>query len=623
MRSVIGRLFGGSGSFVSCTVLSLCGALGCSGQVPIGTGDGSGGASGGVASAGGAVGLGGSSQAGGGRVSFGGSAAGGSAGAPDIGLTLETSSKLDLLFVIDNSVNMDKKLPRFRQAALSFLQRLIEPRCVGAAASVDVPNGVACPAGTERERTPVSDLHVGVITTSLGAHGGQTCADSDDKGHLIPTVRSGIESYSGLGFAKWDPSQTASPPGVSSSSAFILQVSNMLDGVGVGCGYEASLESWYRFLVDPTPPESVEPQGEAVGLDTDLLAQRAAFLRPDSAVSIVVVSDENDCSIKDEDQGWLVTTQVLNGTSFRMPRATSVCETNPNDACCVSCLTNPELVPAGCALPSQDVACQIPMYPQDEDALNLRCWDQKRRFGFDFLYPMSRYVDALTKPTVLDRAKNPAPNPLFASGAAGTRGPKLINFTTLVGVPWQDVAVSPTGALTLQSAEQLAQNGRWGVIVGDDSVPGDPFMRETTNEREGQNPITKDPILPSTTPNPTANSINGHELRIPLKDQLQNACTFLLQTPEECSSNSQTCECAYEYSDRTALCQASASAPPGMTQYRTGAKPGLRQLSVQSQIGSSAVVGTICVDDAATLPSESGYAPSFEALSRKVAQMVP
>jgi hypothetical protein len=30
----------------------------------------------------------------------------------------------------------------------------------------------------------------------------------------------------------------------------------MVVGAGqIGCGYEAQLESWYRFLVDPTPAE--------------------------------------------------------------------------------------------------------------------------------------------------------------------------------------------------------------------------------------------------------------------------------------------------------------------------------------------------------------------------------
>ncbi|HET9934114.1 MAG TPA: hypothetical protein VFQ35_25605 [Polyangiaceae bacterium] len=587
--------------------------MGCSSRVPIGTGDGSGGASGGVASAGGQVSFGGST------VSAGGSDVGGG------GSLLETSSKLDLLFVIDNSFGMEHKLPRFRQAALSFLQRLIEPRCVGPAASVDVPVGMPCPSGTTRERSPVRDLHVGVITTNLGAHGGQTCGESDDKAHLIATVRSGIESYSGLGFAKWDPAQTASPPGLSSSSAFVLQVSNMLDGVGIGgCGYEASLESWYRFLVDPSPPERVIQQGEPTGLDTDLLAQRAAFLRPDSAVSIVVVSDENDCSIRDGDEGWLVTTQAFNSNPFRMPKATSACQTDPNDRCCMSCAINPDLVPDGCSLPSDDVACRTggPTHSGLEDSLNLRCWDQKRRFGVDLLYPTTRYVGALTQPTVFDRALNPAPNPLFTSGANGTRGPKLINLTTLVGVPWQDLSVSPTGTLTFQNAEQLALNGRWNVVVGEGETPADPFMRESVAERDGANPITGDLVLPSTEVDPLGNAINGHELAFPNQDDLQNACTFALQTPVVCGEGSATCACS-SARDYSALCQASASDPPGSTQYRTGAKPGLRQLRVQSQIGSSAVVGTICVDDAATLPSESGYAPSFEALAAKMRQMLP
>ena len=35
-----------------------------------------------------------------------------------------------------------------------------------------------------------------------------------------------------------------------------------------------------------------------------------------------------------------------------------------------------------------------------------RCWQQKRRFGIDFLYPVDRYVDALTKTTVADREGN-------------------------------------------------------------------------------------------------------------------------------------------------------------------------------------------------------------------------
>jgi hypothetical protein len=78
-----------------------------------------------------------------------------------------------------------------------------------------------------------------------------------------------------------------------------------------GCGYEASLEAWYRFLIDPEPPSSVSvPAGSATSVvgpvDTTVLAQRQAFLRADSLVAIVMLTDENDCSIVDEGYGWLI-----------------------------------------------------------------------------------------------------------------------------------------------------------------------------------------------------------------------------------------------------------------------------------------------------------------------------
>lgn len=278
----------------------------------------------------------------------------------------------------------------------------------------------------------------------------------------------------------------------------------------------------------------------------------------------------------------------------------------------------------GCTPPGEDPACATDnLLKPIEDSMNLRCWDQKRRFGVDFLYPTSKYVEALTSSTVVDRTGAVAPNPLFASTPAGPRSPRLVTFTTLVGVPWQDIADESSAELKLQNAEQLAQNGRWNVLIGANGLPDDPFMRESIYERSGVNPITQDPILPSTLTNPVANAINGHELNYPQRDDLQPACTFALQTPLACGDDP-TCACA-EISRLTysSLCQASADESPGGTQYRTAARPGLRQLAVQSQIGTSAVVGTICVDDTATSPNESGYTPSFDALSRRLGEVLP
>ena len=69
-----------------------------------------------------------------------------------------------------------------------------------------------------------------------------------------------------------------------------------------GCGIESQLESWYRFLVQPDPYASLglDKTGKFaqwVGVDTVLLAQRADFLRPDSLVAVIVLSDENDSEV--------------------------------------------------------------------------------------------------------------------------------------------------------------------------------------------------------------------------------------------------------------------------------------------------------------------------------------
>ena len=65
-----------------------------------------------------------------------------------------------------------------------------------------------------------------------------------------------------------------------------------------GCGYEMPLEAMNRFLVDPVPYQSLLQTNDGqmpVGIDQVVLDQRAAFLRPDSIVGVVLLSDENDC----------------------------------------------------------------------------------------------------------------------------------------------------------------------------------------------------------------------------------------------------------------------------------------------------------------------------------------
>src|SRR6185436_9405984 len=78
--------------------------------------------------------------------------------------------------------------------------------------------------------------------------------------------------------------------------------------------------------------------------------------------------------------------------------ASSACAADPTSACCYTCPNGP---PAGCEW--ADAPCQASSdhlenrLPEAADASNLRCFEQKRRFGVDFLYPTERYVNALTQ----------------------------------------------------------------------------------------------------------------------------------------------------------------------------------------------------------------------------------
>ena len=162
------------------------------------------------------------------------------------------------------------------------------------------------------------------------------------------------------------------PAGDDDGAVFVQKFKeNILAAGESGCGYESTLEAWYRFLIDPSPPLSVEvvdnlsvPQG----VDQVVLDQRAQFLRPDSLVAIVMLTDENDCSIIDEGLGYTVAT---GGT--QMFRGTSQCLVNPNDHCCQSCEETTSN--AGCPAIASDPECQKgKTLGAVEDDLNLRCW---------------------------------------------------------------------------------------------------------------------------------------------------------------------------------------------------------------------------------------------------------
>jgi hypothetical protein len=80
-------------------------------------------------------------------------------------------NKVDLLFDIDNSASMGDKQDYLVQAVPNLITRLVTPNCVDANGMNYGPSSAdgngTCAQGTV-EFPPVHDMHIGVLSTSLG-----------------------------------------------------------------------------------------------------------------------------------------------------------------------------------------------------------------------------------------------------------------------------------------------------------------------------------------------------------------------------------------------------------------------------------------------------------------------
>jgi hypothetical protein len=580
--------------------------------------------------------------------------------------TIENHSidKIDLLLMIDNSSSMADKQKVLQKAVPDLVRRLVDPNCVNPdGTSVPAPAGGECPGTQLREFPPIRDIHVGIISSSLGAHGSTYMGDCqgddsdrkaqqlNDHGWLVGTrprfaVPAGGAPVDAKGFLDWNP--VAHP--AQSVNAFSTTFAEMTLAAGSdGCGYESQLESIYRFLVDPHPSTNIRigkcPGGNADcafpdGQDDTLLLQRAAFLRPDSLVAVIMLTDENDCSIRESGQGF-----YASSSNRRLPRSSSACSQNPNDHCCYSCGGSR---PSDCP---EDPVCADQV--ATDDPPNLRCFHQVERFGLDFLYPTARYVNALKEPFIcpglddlaadarrcpdLDNDKKPdiVANPLFKGPTALPRDPSLVFFAGILGVPWQDIATRtrPDGKeypnadreLHYQTAHQLADKGTWKVILGDAHPggaqppvpPTDALMQESRNARGGVDGENPPGALAGIEAGYLANKVNGHEWAA--KDDLQYACIFPLLQSNSCAGlpSDQACDCKQADLDagsRNPLCQNSSGSYT--TQQLFGkAYPGLRELQVLKDFGDNSIVASICArnltDDTA---QDYGYRPAVDAI---------
>ncbi|MEY2937022.1 MAG: hypothetical protein RL033_7771 [Pseudomonadota bacterium] len=557
-------------------------------------------------------------------------------------ISRDSVERIDLLFMIDNSASMSDKQLILETAVPDLVDRLANPVCIDAQGGQHpaAPPGQRCPEGQRREFRAVTDIHVGIVSSSLGDAGAQDGCVGDDKqddAHLVGSLpRASSARSNQWGFLSWDES--------TEPQLFQRDFRALVRSVGEsGCGYEASLESWYRFLADPAPYAAYDKEPCAAGsnsqctvprrgpdgqplLDETLLAQRRAFLRPDSLLAIVLLSDENDCSFRAIGQSWRVASSAV-----PMYASSAACADNPNDRCCYSC--GAVMPPAGCEW-AESTCVAGDSHPADylpaaADAANLRCFDQKRRFGVDLLYPAERYVNALRALRLCP--SNPSlgvegcpgavvDNPLFSGG----RTPESVYLAGIIGVPWQAIASDrdrlgnalAEDVLRFKTAAELGPID-WRNILGEPGAspplpPALPLMRESTAARPGVN----------------AGGPNGREYATDLRvagmpEDLQYACIFPLPESRQCAGESDlSCDCAAGSEDKP-LCEATPGATPSTVQHWAKAYPGLRELEVLRGFGENSIVASICARNVQDLERRDfGYRPAISSILERLEEQL-
>ena len=528
------------------------------------------------------------------------------------GAPLLAGGPVDVLFVVDDSLSMGDKQAYLAEAAEGFLNRLVNPSCVDDRHHVvGASIGGACATGS-LEFEPVGDLHVGIVSTSMGD------GDPDDDG-TCASLRGELQAD-----ALHPDDTTADANGVfvwnagSDLGRLVGDVQHTILSLGEhGCGFESQLESWYRFLVQPDPYDHLEhdPQSPGsvieVGVDQRLLAQRKAFLRPDSTVAVVLLTDENDSSL--DPLAIAGTSYQLFQPTFVPPAPTSACATDPESESCTSCAFDPT-----------DSACAGGA--SQGESPNVAMFHAKQRFGVDPQFPISRYVTGLTKPHVPGRDGEHPPdpltgrasdsyvgvaecdNPLFVSSLAdpaagddlchrhaGVRSPGQIFFLAIAGLPYQLVQQDPTNPASPMKA--TLDDADYRKLLGADPLAydfdgADVHMLESLEPRAGIS--AGDPIV-----------LGDVETK---GEFLERACTFPLATP--LSPDGSYADVCTATSDGDLPNDPVCATDGSHDELYAFATPGIREIALTRALGHQGVVASICPAITATVQetTQSGAA---------------
>lgn len=191
-----------------------------------------------------------------------------------------TTDKLDLLFIVDNSLSM--------HAEQELLAAEL-PRMVSALARGDVD-------GDGVQDHPAADIRVGVVSTDMGLAGQAAttlgCAAYGDDAKLQMPVACGVAAEAddadvtyepGPGYLAYDPERTAAE-----DLACMVRL-----GIK-GCGMEQQLEAMLKAVTPST--SNLRFAGDTLGVG-DRPHANGVFLREDAVLAIVHLTDEDDCSL--------------------------------------------------------------------------------------------------------------------------------------------------------------------------------------------------------------------------------------------------------------------------------------------------------------------------------------
>jgi hypothetical protein len=231
--------------------------------------------------------------------------------------------QVDVLFVIDNSKSMEQE-----QANLAVQL----PRLVEILASGEIKNAMG---EVIRKFPPVKSLHLGVVSSDMGANGAEDLPGGNRT--ECGTVGAAMNTFGddGLLINTPTPEVVAMDPSCNktferSYLEFVAEGSTQADATALGadfgciarlgikgCGFEQQLEAMWKALAPST--DTSFSRGTAGHGN----AENAGFIRQDSVIAIIHVSDEEDCSIPDG-------SRTLFSPNDQMTLLNVSCGKNPN-----------------------------------------------------------------------------------------------------------------------------------------------------------------------------------------------------------------------------------------------------------------------------------------------------